>query len=262
MSKTRNNYNSITELPNTQISTLQLQRSFQRYMFGRALAGSGRLIEVGCGGGQGLNLFLNISKEIIGYDIDEKNIEICKNNYNDVNKIKFIKADIETIDFEPNSIDTCLLFETIYYIKEHDNFFKKLHVSLESKGKVIICSANKEWHAFNPSPFSTKYFSIKELNDLGEKHSFEVEIFTSFEDRPKSFIDKTINLIKRFAVRYNLIPKTMVAKVLLKKIFSGKMEMMPKRFELNTTDYISPTKVESLEEDLYNTAIFAVFTKK
>ena len=40
------------------------------------------------------------------------------------------------------------------------------------------------------------------------------------------------------------------------------MEMMPKRFELNTTDYISPTKVESLEEDLYNTAIFAVFTKK
>ena len=41
-------YNSITELPGSQISNLQLNRSFQRYAFARTYANNGKLIEIGC----------------------------------------------------------------------------------------------------------------------------------------------------------------------------------------------------------------------
>ena len=37
---------------------------------------------------------------------------------------------------------------------------------------------------------------------------------------------------------------------------------MPERFEVGTTEYISPKKTKPFDEDIYNTAIFAVFTKK
>ena len=58
-------YNSITELPGSQISNLQLNRSFQRYAFARTYANNGKLIEIGCGGGQGLNLFLDTSQILL-----------------------------------------------------------------------------------------------------------------------------------------------------------------------------------------------------
>lgn len=255
-------YNSITELPNTEISNLQLKRSFQRYFFAKTFVNSGKLIEIGCGGGQGLNIFLDKSQQIIGYDIDKKNIDICKKNYKDNPKIKFIRADVENIDFEQNSIGSALLFETIYYLKKPYFFFEKLHNSLEKNGKIIICSANKDWHSFNPSPFSTKYFSLKELHDLGKQCSFEVETFVSFPDKSNTIIGKIINMIKRIAIKFGIIPKTMKGKLLLKKLFSGKMCIMPNKFHSNTEEYIPPTKTTSLEKDIYNTAIFAVFTKK
>lgn len=255
-------YSTITELPNASITSLQLKRAYQRYMFAREHIKAGKLIEIGCGGGQGLNIFRDVSDEIVGYDIDKKNIEICKNNYRDIKNIKFINVDVEDIKFEPITIQTIIIFETIYYLKNHDNFFKSLYLTLKIGGKVIICTANKNWHSFNPSSFSTKYFSAKELYELGKRHSFDVETFGSFSDKPKSFSDKIKNLMKKIAVRYGLMPKTMKSKLLFKKIFSGKMINMPERIEIGIIDYISPKRTNPLEQDIYSTAIFAVFTKK
>ena len=141
-------------------------------------------------------------------------------------------------------------------------FFHNLKTALQSTGKVIICTANKNWHAFNPSPFSTKYFSTRELHELGKKHSFDVEIFSSFPDKPKNIFDKIKNNIKRIATRFGLIPKTMKMKLLFKKIFSGEMVIIPEKYEVSTADYIPPQKIDSLDKDIYSTAIFAIYTKK
>ena len=106
-------YNTITELPNTEVTTDQLKRSFQRYIFAKNHIVGNKVIELGCGGGQGLNLLKDVSDELIGYDIDEQNVEKCKETYYNDNKIRIIKEDIETIDFKQNSIQTVILFETI-----------------------------------------------------------------------------------------------------------------------------------------------------
>ena len=256
------NFTTITELPNTEVTSIQLKRSFQRYLFAKSYIKGGKLIEIGCGGGQGLNLLIDVSDEILGYDIDENNIKICKKNYNDIEKITFVHNDVEKIKFKQNTIQTFLLFETIYYINDHDSFFNNLNRALKEGGKIIICTANKNWHAFNPSPFSTRYFSTRELYELGKKHHFHVEMFNSFPDKPKNIKGEIVNLVKRFAIQFGLIPKTMKAKLFFKKIFSGEMVFIPKKYDLNTTEYIPPQKIDSLDKDIYSTAIFAVFTKK
>jgi SAM-dependent methyltransferase len=255
-------YNTITEFPNTEVSILQLKRCFQRYMFARNHIVGGKVIEVGCGGGQGLNLLKDVSDELIGYDIDEQNVEKCKETYYHDNKIRISKEDIETIDFKQNSIQTVILFETIYYLNNHHKFFNNLYKALKLGGDIIICTANKNWHSFNPSPFSTKYFDAKELYELGNKYSFDVEMYVSFPDMPGGLLDKLKNSIKRFAIRFGLIPKTMNAKLLFKKIFSGEMVIMPEKFEKDTAEYIHPEKTDPYSVDIYSTAIFAIFTKR
>ena len=54
----------------------------------------------------------------------------------------------------------------------------------------------------------------------------------------------------------------MKGKLLLKKVFSGKMTIMPNKFTEQSCEYISPLKTENLSKDTFSTAIFAVFTKK
>ena len=71
-----------------------------------------------------------------------------------------------------------------------------LYESLETKGNIVICSANKDWHSFNSSPFSTKYYSLNELYELGKNSGFEVETFTSFPDNPKSLIKRFFKFFK------------------------------------------------------------------
>lgn len=256
------NYSTITELPKTKVSQLQLKRSFQRYMFARKHCEGGKVIEIGCGGGQGLNLLVNVSDELVGYDIDESNINICSNTYRDDHTIKIFEGDVEKIEFDAESVQTFLLFETIYYLKDPSAFFSKLYNALKPGGNIIICTANKDWHSFNPSPFSTKYFSTRELYELGKKHLFDVETFASFPDKSEGLIDEVLNMIKRIIVKLGLMPKSMNAKLIFKRIFSGKMVSMPEKLVEGTIEYIEPQKTDPYEEDIYNTAIFALFTKK
>ena len=159
----KNSFETITELPNTEITEIQLKRSFQRYYFAKKLSGNGKIVEIGCGGGQGLNLFLEASNIIIGYDINEINVGICNETYKNESRINFFQQDAEELIFKKNSINTFLIFETNYYLKNQEAFFKKLYEALERDGKIIVCSANKDWHSFNPSPFSTKYLSLNDL---------------------------------------------------------------------------------------------------
>ena len=75
----KNKYNTITELPNTSVSELQLKRAHQRYVFASKYCNNGHVVEIGCGGGQGLGLLSTNTINIIGCDVDEANLEIARN---------------------------------------------------------------------------------------------------------------------------------------------------------------------------------------
>mgnify|MGYP000417441517 CR=1 FL=1 len=73
-----NDYNTITELPGTQVTELQIRRSYQRYTFASNLIKGGYVLEVGCGGGQGLSLLNKNAEKVIGCDIDKNNLKIAQ----------------------------------------------------------------------------------------------------------------------------------------------------------------------------------------
>jgi|APSaa5957512535_1039671.scaffolds.fasta_scaffold94513_2 ubiquinone/menaquinone biosynthesis C-methylase UbiE len=256
-----NDYSSITELPNTMVTNIQLKRAHQRYVFASKHCDGKVVLEIGCGGGQGLEILSAKAKKVIGCDIDDSNIELCRATYKDRPAIEILKMNANNLEFQDRSVDVIVLFETIYYLKEVTKFFLEANRILSKDGRLIICTTNKDWPNFNPSPFSTQYFSVMELCQLSLANGFNIDMYASFPDIQINLLSKLISFIKRVAVKHHFMPKTMKGKVLLKKIFQGKMVTYPKILNKDLFDYESPIIIPTDKNDTIHTAIFAVCRK-
>ena len=100
-----NKYSTITELPGTLVSDIQLRRAHQRYIFAKKYCYGGNILEIGCGCGQGLELLSSNAKAIIGCDIDENNLEKARNIYSFHSKITLKNMDAERLLLDDNSIE-------------------------------------------------------------------------------------------------------------------------------------------------------------
>jgi hypothetical protein len=129
---------------------------------------------------------------------------------------------------------------------------------LRNKGVVLLCTVNREWPEFNPSPFSVRYYGSDELRDLFHRNNFEVEIYHAFPVRKQSALNSVVSLIKRFAVRNHLIPRTMKGKEFLKRIFFGKLVPLPDELEDGMVEYVSPTIVAVESQLPFYQVLYAV----
>jgi len=89
---------------------------------------------------------------------------------------------------------------------------------------------NKDWIDFN-LPLQYQLFSVSELFLLLKQKFSGVEIYGAFPTNTDSIKDKIISLIKRSAVAFHLIPKTMKGKEFFKRIFFGKLQVLPAELE-------------------------------
>ena len=123
---------------------------------------------------------------------------------------------------------------------------------------MLIAAVNKDWAEFNPSPFSTRYFSVPELGKLLQENGFKVEFYGAFSALPKNIKEKTIATIKRIAVALHLIPKTMKGKEFLKRIFFGKLVPLPHEITEGMAEYIPPTSIPHDSPNSEYKVIYAV----
>jgi SAM-dependent methyltransferase len=98
---------------------------------------------------------------------------------------------------------------------------------LRGGGVLLIAMVNKDWPEFNPSPFSTRYFSVPELGKLLHESGFNTEFYGAFSALPKGMKEKAITNIRKIAIALHFIPKTMKRKEFLKRIFFGKLLVSP-----------------------------------
>jgi SAM-dependent methyltransferase len=138
-----------------------------------------------------------------------------------------MRLDAHALPFRDRSFDVVILYEAIYYLAEPDRFLAECRRVLRVPGVVLICTVNKEWPDFNPSPFSTRYFSSRELGELLERHGFGVELFGAFPVLKDSARDRVLSLVKRAAVALHLVPRTMKGREVLKRLFFGRLTPIP-----------------------------------
>ena len=294
-------YSSITESPNLKATQEQLARLYQRYHFARQFAKDKDVLEVACGSGIGLGYLAKVAKSVVGGDVDKKNVNLARENYKlkderevredkklrrwedienekmgrwedeklrscEDGKLRNWKIDIQimdahNLDFSDDSFDLVLLFEAIYYLKDPDKFVTEAERVLRENGNLIICTVNKDWDDFHPSPYTYKYFSVPELYEILKGKFDAVMMYGGFTVNNNGIKNKVISFIKRMAVKFNLIPGSLKARAYLKRIFMGKLIPLPAEVYEGMAPYESPVSipVDKINKDFK--IIYAVASK-
>lgn len=254
-------YSSVTETPGVKASAEQIERLYHRYHLAGQYCIGKDVLEVACGAGQGLGYLSKFARSLFGTDIDEKCLTYARNTYADRPAISIHQMDAEDKSFEDNSFDVVILYEAIYYLKRPAVFIDNSYRILRPGGVLLICSVNREWTGFNPSPYSNKYYSAKELYDLLKARFEDIQISVAFSDEPGSIKEKIVSLIKQTAVALHIIPKTMKGKELLKRVFFGRLVPLPAEVRENMANYSPPVPTKLDAADLHHKVIYAIAKK-
>ncbi len=215
----------VTEVPGVGATKEQLARLHQRYSFGSRYCQGKRVLEVACGAGVGLGYLGRTASLVVGGDYTDSLIRTAQNHYRGV--LPLLRLDAHSLPFKDASFDTVVLFEALYYLHNPDKFLQEGHRILSEKGTLVLCTVNKDWSDFNPSPLSTAYYSAPELFSLLTRNGFQAELFGGFPVVAGSASQKAVSLVRRTAVSLHLIPKSMKGKEWLKRIFYGKLAPLP-----------------------------------
>lgn len=252
-------YTTVTELPGSKVTREQLERAQHRYFFASGFGEGKDILEVACGSGLGLGMMAQSAQRVVGGDIDEKILAFPRKHYQGRKNIEIKCLEAQKLIFPDNSFDVVILFEAIYYLPDPRQFFHEASRVLKRNGTLLIATVNKDWADFNPSPFSTRYFSVPELSLLLREKFQKVEIYGAFPILTDTLKERIISLIKRIAIALQLMPKTMKGKEIFKRIFLGQLVILPPEFTIEMGHYtppvlLSPEKPEKLHKVIYAVA--------
>jgi ubiquinone/menaquinone biosynthesis C-methylase UbiE len=133
------------------------------------------VLEVGCGTGAHLNLFLREGMHVIGVDISPPMLRAARQKLG--KNVQLLLGDAENLPFKENSFDCVALITTLEFISNPD---RAVHEAFRvSRGKVLLGVLNKysflgikRWieGKFRPSIYNrARFYSIWELDRLVTK---------------------------------------------------------------------------------------------
>lgn len=247
-------YVALTEISGDDVTAEQVERIARRYYWAAQYCANKDVLEAGCGTGQGLGLLASVAKSLQAGDYSEPILAIARNHYGD--RIALKQFDAQSMPFEDASLDVVILFEALYYVPDALRFFSESKRVLRSGGHLLIATANKDLFDFNPSPHSYKYFGVTEFVSELSALGFSVECFGDTPVGEVSARQRFLRPVKLAASRLGLIPKSMKAKKLLKRLVFGNLVVMPPEVDAATATDVKPTPLPTNQADTSHKVIF------
>lgn len=224
-------YSDVTETPGVGASLEQLRMLVTRYGLAAREVGRGVVLEVACGTGIGLAYLAREASRVVGVDIDPTNVSIARRTYAGDATVAIEQGDAARLPGGQSTFDAVVCFEAIYYFPDLWGFLIECRRVLKPGGKLVLCSVNPRWSGFNTSPYATRYWSPAELSNELLRAGFRARFWWAFPDKNAHGRGAAIAAIRRIAVRWHLIPRTMRGKVLLKRLFYGRVAALPERLD-------------------------------
>jgi len=94
----------------------------------------GKIVDIGCGTGRDVNVFVQHGLNALGIDNSEKEIALTKQKFP---KLRFEVQDAEHLDFASNSIDACYTINVIHYVDKEKAINEILRI-LKPRGYFFI----------------------------------------------------------------------------------------------------------------------------
>ena len=249
-------FSVVTETSRHRVTPDALSMLYTRYVYAAEFCKGKNVLEVACGAGHGLGYLATRARQVVGGDVTLNLLRQAKQASSRL--VPLLRLDAQALPFRALSFDVILLYEAIYYLTKPGQFLDECRRVLRPNGLVILCTVNPEWSDFNPSPFSTQYFSAIELSELLVKHGFRVQLQGGFPVAKSSFVEVAISLLKRVAVSFHLIPRTMKGKEFLKRIFFGRLVRLPSQVQEGVATYLAPAPLSPSSRTEGYKVIFAL----
>jgi len=254
-------YAAVTERVGQKASREQVERIYQRYRLAARLAGNGAVIEIGCGTGMGLGYLAQYAARVVGVDIDERNLALAAQGTAGLGNVEVRRMDSHDLRFPDASFDLALVYEAIYYFREPERVVAGIARLLRPGGRLIVCTVNPGWSDFHPSPFSTGYLAVPELNALLAPHFAEVAFYGGFPTRGGGAVGAAMGWVKRLAVRLHLIPGSLAARAVLKRLFFGPLVTLPAQVSDGMAPFTEPAPIAADRPDGDHKIVYAVARK-
>ncbi len=133
---------------------------------------SGKLLEVGCGEGRGVEILLPHAEGYLGIDKIQEVIDMLKAKFP---KVEFQQAVIPPFHgIEDNSFDTVVSFQVIEHIENDKLFLEEIYRVLKPGGKAIISTPNIN-HTLSRNPWHVREYTPQQLIDLSKSIFDKVE---------------------------------------------------------------------------------------
>ena len=213
-------YSTVTETWGLPATPEQLAMQYFRYRMGAELGRGGAVLEVGCGSGMGLPYLQAQSRMVVGGDYT---MALLKEAQKHLPNAPLVQMDAQHLPFRDRSFDAVLLLEMIYYVADQEAAFAECRRVLKPGGKLMVCMPNRDRPDFNPSPYSTRYPNLTEIATLFSGAGFEARVYGAFPVEAASSRDRILGPIRHVAVRYRLIPGSMRAKSMIKRMLYGRL---------------------------------------
>jgi SAM-dependent methyltransferase len=211
-------FTTVTETWGLPASPEQLAMQYFRYRMAARLSAGKSVLEIGCGSGMGLPYLGESARMVVGGDYT---MGLLREARTQLPEAHLVQTDAQHLPFADASLDVALMLEMIYYVPDQDAAFAECRRVLKKDGTLMVCVPNPERPDFNPSPFSTSYPDAASLARLFERHGFQPTVYGGFPIEAATPRDRFLDPLRHFAVRYRLIPNSMRAKALIKRVLYG-----------------------------------------
>ena len=111
-----------------------------RYRWAAGLAGSGRVLDAGCGRGVGTAILAERAREAIGVDLSPPAVEAAQRKHGD--RARFEPADVRDLPFADGEFDVAVCFETLQRLENPETALDELRRVLRPDGLLLVSAPN------------------------------------------------------------------------------------------------------------------------
>ncbi len=132
----------------------------------------GKLLELGCGEGRGVELLAPLTDSYCGIDKIDDVIQKLSAKYPDQ---RFLSGVFPPFPFEDNEFDSIVTFQVIEHIKDDSGFIKEIHRVLKPGGTAMITTPNIKM-TLSRNPWHIREYTASELKTLCARYFSNVEM--------------------------------------------------------------------------------------
>jgi len=138
-----------------------------------------KILDIGCGCGVFEKHVGKKAREIIGIDLDKKDLESAKSEIR-LKNVKFEKGSVLDLNkFEKNYFDFVVMFDVIEHIPKgtEKKALEEIKRVLKEDGKLLITTpANNFSNLFDPAwYFGHRHYSKKQMKNIFQNSGFKIE---------------------------------------------------------------------------------------